>query len=190
MRSTLNSNVYLWIGVLGAAALSLAAPWVQATAERRISVPIALPFQHASSAATADQNASIPVIQPMVFTQTPQPVLVPVYSSAAASSNPASISASSPAPVATRAAVASSIAAKTAAKSSVVAPTKKTAPAVKAPAVAPVSIPRVTTAPIKAPRYPAGHPEAFVAEFEDYVAKKVAPFVPGVAVVIDRKSVV
>lgn len=46
------------------------------------------------------------------------------------------------------------------------------------------NIPLVTTAPIKAPRYPVGHPEAFVPEFEDYVAKKIAPFVPGVAVVI------
>jgi beta-lactamase class C len=45
-------------------------------------------------------------------------------------------------------------------------------------------IPLITTAPVDAPRYPAGHAEAFVAEFEDYVAKKVAPFVPGVAIVV------
>src|SRR5690606_4640058 len=45
-------------------------------------------------------------------------------------------------------------------------------------------IPVITTAPVDAPRYPVGHPEAFIAEFEDYVAKKVAPFVPGVAIVV------
>lgn len=52
------------------------------------------------------------------------------------------------------------------------------------PGAATVTIPVVTTAPISALRYPAGHPEAFVAEFEDYVAKKVAPFVPGVAIAV------
>jgi beta-lactamase class C len=58
------------------------------------------------------------------------------------------------------------------------APKAKTA---KAPAV---TIPLVTTAPIKAVRQPVGHPDAFVAEFEDYVAKKIAPFVPGVSIVV------
>lgn len=52
------------------------------------------------------------------------------------------------------------------------------------PRAAAASIPLITTAPVKAPRYPVGHPEAFVAEFEDYVAKKIAPYVPGVAIVV------
>jgi beta-lactamase class C len=62
--------------------------------------------------------------------------------------------------------------------------TPASAAAAKEERDAAVNVPQVTTAPIKAPRYPVGHPEAFVPEFEDYVAKKIAPFVPGVAVVI------
>jgi beta-lactamase class C len=175
MRSTLSSNVYLLIGVLGTAVLTMALPLAQAAGEKRVTVPIALPFQQASSTeSSVATQATAPSLQRMVFTQTPEPVMVPVYSSVAASSTPAIVIAS---------AATSSIAAKTVATKAS-ATTQAAAPAKKAVVAAPVSIPLVTTAPIKAPRYPAGHPEAFVPEFEDYVAKKVAPFVPGVAIVV------
>lgn len=45
-------------------------------------------------------------------------------------------------------------------------------------------IPELNTPEIRAPRYPLGNPEAFVTQFEDYVATQIAPYVPGVAVVI------
>lgn len=170
MRSTISSNLCAWVRFATAAALSLmvAAPATQASGEKRVTVPIALPFQQASSAATSaaaavpGTTANANAVQPMAFTQSPSPVVV-------------------------ASAAVSSAAKATAAAASSAAPAPK--PAVKAVAAkearpAAVNIPVVTTAPIKAPRYPVGHPEAFVPEFEDYVAKKIAPFVPGVAVVI------
>lgn len=155
----------------------MVAPLAQASGEKRVTVPIALPFQQAtslsSSSAAASTAAALPnpnAIQPMPYTQAPAPAVVALYSSAASSSVAAVSSA-------TQVAMVSSAA------TSSMAPEVKTATPKEARPVA-VNIPVITTAPIKAPRYPAGHPEAFVPEFEDYIAKKVAPFVPGVAVVI------
>ena len=166
MRSTISRNLCAWVRFATAATLSLVvvATAAQASGEKRVTVPIALPFQQASSAATS-AAAALPsttanAVQPMAFTQAPPPV---VDASAAASSAKVIATVSSAAPV-----------------------SKPEAKAVTAQEARPAAldIPLVTTAPIKAPRYPVGHPEAFVPEFEDYVAKKIAPFVPGVAVVI------
>lgn len=175
MRSTISSNLCTGVGFLIATTLSLmlVAPAVQASGEKRVTVPIALPFQQASSvavsAAAALPTPAAHAVQPMVFTQSPRPVVASsAYSSAAALA-------------AAPAVLASSVPASSAAPAS--APVVKAAVVKEARPVA-VNIPLVTTAPIKAPRYPVGHPEAFVPEFEDYVAKKIAPFVPGVAVVI------
>lgn len=57
------------------------------------------------------------------------------------------------------------------------------------PAAAPATashkaIPLINTAEIKAPRYTLGNPEVFVTQFEDYVAKEIAPRVPGVAIAV------
>lgn len=46
------------------------------------------------------------------------------------------------------------------------------------------AIPLLETPEIISERYPPGHPDVFVREFEDYVAKKVVPQVPGVAIVV------
>lgn len=46
------------------------------------------------------------------------------------------------------------------------------------------AIPNLATSAIKAPKVTAKHADAFVANFEEYIEKKVAPFVPGVAVVV------
>jgi len=148
-----------------------------ASAEKRVTVPIALPFQQANSlqasstAASAAALTNPNAVQPMAFTQTPTPaVAVAALYSSAASSAAAVTSA-------TQVVMTSSVATSSAAPAAKADVAKETKPEV-------VDIPLVTTAPIKAPRYPVGHPEAFVPEFEDYIAKKVAPFVPGVAVVI------
>ncbi|WP_084618106.1 serine hydrolase domain-containing protein [Cellvibrio sp. OA-2007] len=177
MRSTISRNVYSWVRLVTGAALGvlLVVPVVQANGEKRVTVPIALPFQQqtqqqASAAASslgAAQNTYAPKIQPMTFTQSPPPIAV---ASAAASS--------------AAAVVVASASAKSAAATAAVAGAEKKVAAVKEARPAAINIPQVTTAPIKAPRYPVGHPEAFVPEFEDYVAHKIAPFVPGVAVVI------
>lgn len=161
-----------------ALALVFLTPVAQASGEKRVTVPIALPFQHSNSSAVS-ALAAVPVtsnnaVQPMTFTQAPAPAVVALYSSAAYSSAAA-------VPPAAPVVIVSSAARSSAAPVS--------SPVVKADVAkevrpAAVNIPLVTTAPIKAPRYPVGHPEAFVPEFEDYIAKKVAPFVPGVAVVI------
>ncbi|MGV8835972.1 serine hydrolase domain-containing protein [Cellvibrio sp.] len=178
MRSTLSSN-HSWGRLAAAAAFSLMimAPLVQASGEKRVTVPIALPFQQTTSlppsSAAASAVAASPnpnAIQPMPYTQTPAPAVAALYSSAAYSS------AGAPSPAVQGVIVSSATASSTA-------PAAKEAVA-KEVRPAAVNIPVITTAPIKAPRYPVGHPEAFVPEFEDYIAKKVAPFVPGVAVVI------
>jgi beta-lactamase class C len=164
----------------------LMAPLTLASAEKRVTVPIALPFQHSSSAAAsvaAEQAdlSSVNAVQPMVFTQAP--AMAPAAATADAS-------APELAPVATASVAAANSVAMESAPAAAPA-VAESAPATPAPVVAEqeeppstVAVPLVTTAPIKAPRYPVGHPEAFVPEFEDYIAKKVAPFVPGVAVVI------
>lgn len=178
MRSTLSSN-HSWGRLAAAAALSLMimAPLVQASGEKRVTVPIALPFQQTTSlspsSAAASAVAALPnpnAIQPMPYTQTPAPAVAALYSSAAYSS------AGAPSPT-VQGVIVSSATASSTAPAATAAVAKEARPAA-------VNIPVITTAPIKAPRYPVGHPEAFVAEFEDYIAKKVAPFVPGVAVVI------
>ena len=179
MRSTISSNLCAWVRLLISAALTLVflTPLAQASGEKRVTVPIALPFQQATSAQVSSTApsaaATLPApnaIQPMAFTQAPAPEVAALYSSAASSS---AVAVSSVAQVVK----ASSAATSSMAPAATAAVAKEARPAA-------VNIPVITTAPIKAPRYPVGHPEAFVAEFEDYIAKKVAPFVPGVAVVI------
>ncbi|MEN0038949.1 MAG: serine hydrolase domain-containing protein [Cellvibrio sp.] len=203
--------------------LMLAVPPVQAQGEKRVTVPIALPFQQSSNASASSAPAQIApahAVQATPFTQsTPQStttVSIPITtvvggnaivgaaSSASVSSAalqaitaenslsamplastqlaaaPVVVAASSPASSAASSAALPPakpiVAIKEAQEKSELAEAEKAQPAAQ--------IPIITTAPIKAPRYPVGHPEAFVPEFEDYIAKKVAPFVPGVAVVI------
>lgn len=167
---------------MSSAALTLVflAPVAQASGEKRVTVPIALPFQQSSSSA-ASASAALPVtsnnaVQPMTFTQAPVPAMVALYSSAAYSSA-AAVPSVTPVVIVSSAATSSAALVASPAVKAEVAKAKEVRPEA-------VNIPLVTTAPIKAPRYPVGHPEAFVPEFEDYIAKKVAPFVPGVAVVI------
>jgi len=200
MRSTKSSNFSSLTHLITGAALSLMvmAPLAQANGEKRVTVPIALPFQHSSAAtssaatATAVPNPSAHTLQPMAFTQSPPPVSTPPVS-ALPVSTPAAVTVAS-APSVAVGSIVSSAAVSSAADASLAASSAAAAmtPAEQAAALQKAmqkdepqnAIPEVTTAPIAAPRYPAGHPEAFVPEFEDYVAKKVAPFVPGVAVVI------
>ena len=182
--------------------LIIMAPLAQASGEKRVTVAIALPFQHASSAAASSapavQNTYAPKLQPMAYQTPPSAEVKALYASSTAVSSAAAqpvavtipiVNAVEAAPVQqpVQPAASSSAAAKPVAQAKP-APAKpvaaKPAPAKTAEPAAAVTIPLVTTAPIKAPRYPNGHPEAFVPEFEDYIAKKVAPFVPGVAVVI------
>lgn len=205
-----------------AAAWLCFAPFAAAEPVKRVTVPIALPFQQqqssadtAASSAPAAAEASPHRLQTTQFTQTVAPAAAVAVSSAssspAAAVQPASQLAPKPEVLAAASSTAASIAAipgaspvapaasqtaapKVAATSAKAAtsaasakaqakPAAKTAaPAAAAPPVA--AIPVITTAAIKAQRYPVGHPEAFVAEFEDYVAKKIAPFVPGVAIVV------
>lgn len=176
MRSIIMSNTGKWVQLALATILGLVVlvPAAQANGEKRVTVPIALPFQQASSATTSLAGTQPSTVQPMAFTQTPP---APLASSAALSSSASKMAA----PVV----VASSLAASSAAaKPTPATKSPEKAVAIKEARPAAVNIPVITTAPIKAPRYPAGHPEAFVPEFEDYIANKVAPFVPGVAVVI------
>jgi beta-lactamase class C len=175
----MSKNFCAWIRGITALGLVLTAPVALASGEKRVTVPIALPFQHSSSIAPSEAvapsaSAATNAIQPMVFTAT---------ASAAYSSATALIPTVAVAPVAiASSAAASSVAGEPAPGGE---PASQVSAAMeKAEPESAFAIPVVTTAPIKAPRYPVGHPEAFVPEFEDYIAKKVAPFVPGVAVVI------
>ena len=191
-----------------------------AASDKRITTPLALPFQQAASAHSSSAASSpAPSVQAMPFTQRPasspaaqalpvqeppaqplpvqaapptaQPVAVQTPGVEPEAAPAQAASSSSARPVAAKAAPqaaakpAPQAAAKAAAKP---APASKPAPAAKADAAVAArpakKIPLVTTAPIAAPRYPAGHPEAFVSQFEDYIAKQIAPYVPGVAVVI------
>lgn len=189
MRSTINSNLCSWAHCVSGAALGLVliAPLALAAGEKRVTVPITLSFQQSSSVAASAaavapaEPSAANAVQPMAFTQaSPVPAAAVAYSSAPALAPGVSAEAEAAGSVALDADplantdppanVASSAAAKPVAEQ-------------EEPRRA-AAIPLVTTAPIKAPRYPVGHPEAFVPEFEDYIANKVAPFVPGVAVVI------
>lgn len=208
MHSTISSKPYFLVRKATSIALILLAglQGAQASSEKRVTVPIALPFQQqASASSTGSSAAAAPVqtLQTTVFTQTVAASSVPVQPLSTAtvpvattplalpaSSLSASSAAVKPAvaaqpakaqPVATAKAQ-PAVTASAAAKPAVAKPKPK--PVVDEPAEPASTIPVVTTAPIKAPRYPTGHPEAFIAEFEDYVAKKVAPFVPGVAIVV------
>lgn len=150
--------------------------------------------------AAPDQAPPVPpAILPDTNSAQPEPAtaaVAPAASAAPVSSAAAPATASTGAKAGTSAKAASAqpnAATKTTAATKATAATK-TATATKAeprfedeadPLEEPASeIPLITTAPIDAPRYPEGHPEAFVAQFEDYVAKKVAPFVPGVAIAV------
>lgn len=203
--------------VITALLLILTTPLSLASDPKRVTVPIALPFQQqssvASSAAPAMLQPSAYSLQTTQFTQTSgQPAAVAGSSAAASSVAAAALTAEakpntntispspfapplSPEPLSTQpvvivsssvaapsmVAVSSSPANSLAASSVAPKPATKTAQTKAEP---PVTIPLVTTAPIKAVRQPVGHPDAFVAEFEDYVAKKIAPFVPGVSIVV------
>ena len=201
--------------------LMLAVPPVQAQGEKRVTVPIALPFQHSSNASSAAsapaQIAPAHAVQATPFTQSTTTVSIPITTVVGTASSVSSLSSTLPATlpavaitaetslsamplastslVAAQNVVAASTPASSAAASSAALPPAQPIVAIKeeqekqelaaAEKAQPAAqIPVITTAPIKAPRYPVGHPEAFVPEFEDYIAKKVAPFVPGVAVVI------
>lgn len=156
----------LWL-VLNVASVALA------TDVKRITVPLTLPFQQQPASATASSAAAPQPVQAAPLTQWVEPAKAPAPIPEAAPLIPTT-------PIA-------SVPAKPAVPQTDVKPeSAKPIPAEPEPAKAePVlSIPRITTAPIKAVRHSAGHPEAFVAEFEQYVATKVAPFVPGVAIAI------
>lgn len=228
MRLTISRRQQLLASLTGGLSLVLilAVPPAQAQGEKRVTVPIALPFQQSSNASSvssaAAQVASAHAVQATPFTQSPQStttVTIPITTVVGAATSvvgmASSASFSSALPLALTAetslsamplasthllaaqdaVAASSIASSAGATSSAALPPAQPIVAIKeaqekselaaAEKAQPAAqIPVITTAPIKAPRYPVGHPEAFVAEFEDYIAKKVAPFVPGVAVVI------
>ena len=168
MRLTISSKFISLVRQATSIALALCCviQVAQASGEKRVTVPLTLPFQQPAGASSAGFSSSpVQTLQTTAFTQT-----LAVSSVAASSRAPARSSAA-----------ASSLPPKAA-----VTAAAKPAPAkVVAEAEEPArNIPALNTAPIDAPRYPVGHPEAFIAEFEDYVAKKVAPFVPGVAIVV------
>lgn len=208
-----------YLGVL--LTLALALQTMPATAnEKRVTVPLALPFQQVNSSAQQAHSSVASNTKTLPTTSWGQASTPAVTAAATPQSTPTSVStavasaASSAAVVAPKAAVvktavpknvapknlAEKPATKAVAKSPVQtaakpAPTavqkpapkpapKKTAP----PAAATVTVQppptNLNTAVIKARTYPQGHREAFVAEFEHYVATKIAPFVPGAAVVI------
>lgn len=196
-------------GLMCALLVSTGLP-AMANGEKRVTVPIALPFQQQSSVASA--AAVVQSLQATPFTQTlaassapaVQPAIQPAVQPTmqVVQQTVATVSSSSAAaglPLQDRANVhaataASSVAASNSAVTdpaaggvAITREMQKPEPEPQEPQEklqAPVAVPLVTTAPVDAPRYPTGHPEAFVAEFEDYVAKKVAPFVPGVAIVV------
>lgn len=185
---------------------ALLASTVAANSDKRITVPIALPFQQQSSD-IASSAAPVQALQTTPFTQTLAASSAPaiqqqmVAVSAVAASAPAQVI-SPPAVVnapvaATMPVVNTQPVAQSNTQSIVSTPVDNAVtvtpemhepeplePEGQPPETPATRVPLVTTAPVSAPRYPAGHPEAFVAEFEDYVAKKVAPFVPGVAIVV------
>lgn len=167
----------------------LVSPPVFANGEKRVTVPIALPFQQqAGTSSSITSLASVQGLQTTPFTQTLLASSAPQLDSVSQAAPVIPLSASQSSVAITTASVASSVPAVTGAAQSVTPASQAAKPApaaaVEDQQVLADDVPLVTTAPVKAPRYPAGHPEAFVAEFEDYVAKKVAPFVPGVAIAV------
>ncbi len=165
---------------------------VQAIGEKRVTVPIALPFQQqagtsssVTSAAQSDNLQATPFTHTLAVSSAPQS---DTFGQAAPATSVQARVASLPAAGTSRVVSSAPLFAaeiqsegSTSSPSSVVPKPRLND---DKPQMPPSDIPVVTTAPVNAPRYPAGHPEAFVAEFEDYVAKKVAPFVPGVAIVV------
>ncbi len=166
----------------GAVALPVPAESPQAAAVRASEF---VPPAQASPPPVALTQGALPLSQnSSLQTSSPQ-------SSALSAKNPQATAAKNATATKSTTAVSSKAPATPATKDSTKAATKPTAPREPRfedetdPLEEPASeIPLITTAPVDAPRYPAGHPEAFVAAFEDYVAKKVAPFVPGVAIVV------
>lgn len=203
--------------------------------EKRITVPIALPFQQASSSAASAVPQNDNSVKPTSFTQSGTTLITPVEitplsvvtlpTSSTASSTPAEQPEIQQGLVlpGIQTAISSSAAPKHIAEKPAAKPINQSKPAValapkpqvqtatkpvlkptqnpqknSAQSTAPVTTPaaittavtvqsppaNLHTAAIKASAYPAGHREAFVAEFEHYVATKIAPFVPGAAVVI------
>jgi beta-lactamase class C len=143
--------------VLGLLAISASAD------EKRITIPLQLPFQQASSSSVAasvvDEQGGLNTTP---FTQT---LVESVQSSSAPAANPhikLPIPETVPPPQ----------------------QAPKSVELVVDPEVPVRHIPELSSEPLKAVSYPEGHPEAFVAQFEDYVARRIAPYVPGVAVAI------
>lgn len=164
--------------------------------DKRVTVPLTLPFQHAdqgpatahSSAASDSAAAQAHAVKPMPFTRSGSVVATSAASVSKAAAVPAPKVAVKP--IAAKPNAAKPSAAKpnatklNAAKPSTVKAGTST-PAVAANAVVTVTPPpALHTLPIHAQVYPEGHAGAFVAEFEQYIATKIAPFVPGAAVVI------
>ncbi len=145
--------------------------------EKRVTIPLALPFQTASSQAAAS-SASQSSAGVSSVSSVAAGGLIPLALPLAQSSSSAMVKPSPAEPMpnpikapAGKAGAASSAAAKAA------------TPAASGKRQAP-QIPLLTTAQVRAPRLADGNPESFVTHFEDYVATKIAPYVPGVAVVI------
>src|SRR5690606_9551854 len=180
-------------------------PFQQQTSSAASSAPPAqalqtTPFTQSLPASAAAVSSAMPVTQalsPAMQSLSParatpanaQPLAdTAVVASQVASSAPAPASATKPTASTTKPAASTTKAASPKASATAAKPAAPREPKFEDetdPLEDPASeIPVITTAPVDAPRYSAGHPESFVAEFEDYVAKKVAPFVPGVAIVV------
>lgn len=149
----------LWVSL----ALSMGINSVYAE-EKRVTIPLMLPFQQSSSAASS--AGIIPSgLHSTQFTQT---------LAVQASSSTASVAASVPEPQE----VPKPKVESSAQPSEIVSEENAE---IELPAK---NIPQLFNEPVNAIVYPDGHPEAFVAQFEDYVEKRIAPYVPGVAIVI------
>jgi len=148
--------------------------------DERVTIPLALPFQSASSASSAAASAS----SGAQLTSLPQVQSAIQPSAANSAANPVSSAAPTKAqlnkvPAPDQSSAASS---RTSVDNTAAAPTTTAA----APASRPAhrKIPLITTAQVRAARLPDGNPDAYINHYEDYVSTKIAPFVPGVAVVI------
>lgn len=147
--------------------LSLALCFSAYADEKRVTIPLQLPFQQSSAAATSSVGAvSHAGVTTTFFTQT----LSSMAHSSASSAKPevpqVAVKETAPPPLPKPAVVAKEI------------------PVVEEKELPAKPIPLLSTEPVEALTYPEGHPEAFVAQFENYVAKRIAPYVPGVAVAI------
>lgn len=135
--------------------------------EKRVTIPLQLPFQQFSSAGNSSVSAVTHAgLNTTPFTQT---------LSSAAQSSASSISAD-PLRVAVPQPVPPPLPKPATVHKEIQIEEEEELPA--------KPIPLLSTPAVEAFSYPEGHPEAFVAQFEDYVAKRIAPFVPGVAVAI------